>query len=1656
MSTDPNSRTPLVRLATALAISLFCTALLLAGVAAPAGAQIDPDDFSVRFSADAQGDIAQIGNAVLTCPTSNTRCAPTQAGNDNETNNSFSMVNIDVDGDASTFNSSTADLDLPDDAEVLWAGLYWGAGYNEGQTTTTAPDPAARDTVRLRTPIAGYSTVTADELNTLPSGNNQGFQGFADITSVVQAAGDGTYGVANVQARTGQTGYGGWSIQIVYRDLTQPPRNLTIFDGLELVAATGGAVPVDVSGFQTPGRGPVRTRIGVLAWEGDDGLGGDSLALNTTTLTDAVNPSNNFFNSTISESGSHATAKNPNHVNQLAMDLDRVSADGVLANGATSATVTFDTNGDGYYPGVMTFATDLFQPNVDVQKVGTDLNGGDAEPGDIIEYSIEVSNFLPAPGEGIDDAREVVLTDPLPEFTTLVPGSITINNGVNAGAKTETVDADQAEVVDDVLTVRLGDGADDTDGGTIASDETTTVSFRVEIIDTVPNATNIDNRARVRYVGTTGTEIQDTSETVTTVVRRESDLSVIKTADPADVVTVGDTITWTIDVANAGPDDDPAVIVTDTLPAGVTVTNASPACSQIGSTVTCALGALAAGDSTSVTIAATVDGGTTGPLDNVATVEGDNEDPDPSDDSTGPVTVDLGQPPVATDDSATTATNTAVTTDVVANDTDPDGDDAALLLSAVSDPAGGTAGIVDGELVYTPDAGFAGTDTVTYTVTDEQGLTDTGTLTVTVDNAAPIARNDAGSVEEGETITLDLLVNDTDANGDGLTVTISNPPAGVTDNGDGTISYEPGLLGDADPDTVTVTFAYSVDDGNGGTDTATVALTVTQVPPVTSPDSVLTDHATPVTINVLANDAAPGNTGPLAVISVTVDPADGSATISGDQVIFTPADGVAGDVTFTYTVRDASGSTLTETVTVTVANAAPDATDDTAAVPFDTATPIDVLANDADANGDTLVVAGVTGVVGGSVAIGADGTPVFTPDTDFVGTGGFTYTVSDGNGGTDTAAVTVTVANADPIAVDDSASTAADTPVVVTVLDNDSDPNGTPLTVSIVEAPGGGSALVDGAGNVTVTPPSGFVGEYVVTYQVSDGDGGTDTATITVTVANATPDAQDDTAGVAAYGGAETPTTVTIDVVANDTDANGDTIVVTSVDTTSDSGGTIVDDGDGTVTYTPPADYVGTDSFTYGIADGRGGTASATVSVVVSADAPVARDDVFTLPNPAPGTLPAALTGAALLGNDISPNGLTLTVSAIGTATGGTAALNPDDTVDFTPDANFVGTATFGYTISDSAGGSDTATVRVIVPNAVPTAGADSASVAGGGQVDIPVLDNDADPNGDTLTITGLGGAAGTVGINPDGSIRYEAAAGFKGTDTFTYQVVDGDGGTASATVTVTVDNAAPVADDDSASTTNATAVDIDVLSNDTDPNGDALTVTAVDAPSNGTAVAGPAGVITYTPAGGFKGTDTFGYTLSDADSATDTAVVTVSVANAAPVAADDAATTPENTPTTIDLTVGDSDVNGDALTYSLGASPAGGSVSITPAGEATYTPLAGFSGTDTFTYRVSDGDGGISSATVTVTVTDVPPTAVDDTVTVTGVAAGQPNPPVSIPVLDNDLDPAGNGLSLESIDTDGTTGTADTSGDDISYTPAPGFKGTDTVSYRLIDGSGN
>jgi hypothetical protein len=616
---------------------------------------------------------------------------------------------------------------------------------------------------------------------------------------------------------------------------------------------------------------------------------------------------------------------------------------------------------------------------------------------------------------------------------------------------------------------------------------------------------------------------------------------------------------------------------------------------------------------------------------------------------------------------------------------------------------------------------------------------------------------------------------------------------------------------------------------------------------------------------VLANDTdADGD--PLTAILVT-DVQNGVLTLNSDgSFTYNPTLNFDGVDSFTYKCNDGTNDSNVATVTITVIppNFAPIAVNDSDITTINTPVTTDVLANDSDVENDPLTVSIVSPSANGTLAVNADNTVTYTPNTGFTGTDSYTYVCNDGIDDSNVATVTITVVaqNSAPVAVADTAVTNEDTAVIVDVLANDSDVDGNVLTVSSVTQGANGSVFINMDETVTYTPDPDFNGSDSFTYMANDGilDSNPATVTITVNAVNDAPVAVNDTAGTTAG------VPVAIDVLVNDTDVDGDVLSVSGV--TQGASGTVSINANNTVTYTPNTGFTGTDTFTYTAFDGTSNSNNATVTITVVAQniAPVAVDDTAV-------TNQGTAVIVNVLANDSDADGDALTVSSVTQGTNGSVSINADETVTYIPDPGFSGSDSFTYMANDGIADSNPATVTITVNavNSAPVALNDSASTTAGVPVIIDVLANDTDVDGDVLSVSGVTqGASGTVIINADNTVTYTPNTGITGTDTFTYTAFDGTLNSNTATVTITVNPPAampPVAVDDAASTTRLSSVTIDLTGNDYDPDGtvDLTTVTIMNLPHayHGTLVNNGDGTVTFTSTK-WLGTTTFTYTVRD------------------------------------------------------------------------------------------------------------------------------------------------------------------------------------------------
>jgi uncharacterized repeat protein (TIGR01451 family) len=736
--------------------------------------------FTPKYSTNANGAILTIGNNLLTCPAGSSSagvsCASARGGSVAD-NNGFTMVNLDADGVDGTSNSSSSTLNLPAGSTVLWAGLYWGARLQAG-TGGSAGNAAAVNSMLLQAPGGGYQTVTASAAARDQFGPNttsyNAYQRFADVTSVVQAAGNGTYWGANVAAATGEDRYAGWAMTVVYAAPGLPLRNLTVFDGFNVVSG-GNPQNITVSGFQAPLAGTVDAQLTMVAYEGDLSQTGDFTRLNNTQLATALSPGSNFFDSANGLNGASVTTRTPADRNQLGFDIKNLGVSGVIPNGATSAQFTFSSNGDVYYPGVVGLAINLYAPDFTTSsKSVVDLNGNSpARPGDTLRYTLTYTNT------GQDNAVNVISRDLLPVNTTYVPGSLRLLSappGVTTGTLPDSY------VQGGVVTVPLGTPGAVTPptGGRIGIGQSSQYSVDV-VVGTAAGGATVTNLANLAYSGETPPRVSATYTTnpASTDVITQADVSVTKSMAPAggvhgDPSAVGSEIVGTITVTNNGPNTAMNVTMRDPIidgwtnasldvPTGVTCTVTNP---QTG-VVNCSLGNLEVGQSVVIRAHGSMDPATTQTsMTNLAYVSTDSYDPNLNNnvgvDTIALVRVaDLAITKTATPASATPGTTVSYTLSVTNNGpstaqdvviSDLADNAAQLALTQVTDTSGGaTCAAPAGSSLQCTVSTMAPGATATVTVTGRIA-SNLGAI-VAVGNAATVTANTADTNPANNRVT---------------------------------------------------------------------------------------------------------------------------------------------------------------------------------------------------------------------------------------------------------------------------------------------------------------------------------------------------------------------------------------------------------------------------------------------------------------------------------------------------------------------------------------------------------------------------------------------------------------------------------------------------------------------------------------------------------------------------------------------------------------------------------------------------------------------------------------------------------------------------------------------------------------------------------------
>ena len=1011
--------------------------------------------------------------------------------------------------------------------------------------------------------------------------------------------------------------------------------------------------------------------------------------------------------------------------------------------------------------------------------------------------------------------------------------------------------------------------------------------------------------------------------------------------------------------------------------------------------------------------------------------------------------------PTATSITINVSTDTVFAGGLSGND--PDGDTIIFFQGSTLASHGDVSISSNGNFTYTPDVGYTGPDSFSFSVSDgvfssasdvivSVQVTDPGTGGNTAPVATPISINVALNT------TFFGGLSGSDADGDPLTfsigsTTVQHGSVGLNSNGTFTYSPNTGYTGSD-------SFSFRVNDGTVNSADAIVSVQVNgaaNTPPVATPVSINVGFNTTFSGGLSGTDA---NGDSLTFSAGSTLAAHGVVNItSGGSFTYTPNTGYTGSDSFSFKVNDGIANSADALVSIqvgTASNTPPVANPINFNVTLNTTFTGGLSGSDVD--GDSLIFSsGSTLASHGIVNINSNGTFSYTPNTGFTGTDSFSFKVNDGTVNSADAIVSINVGgstNTPPIATPVSINVNLNTTFSGTLSGSDAD--GDSLTFSAGSTLAAhGVAIISSNGAFTYTPNTGYTGTDSFSFKVNDGTANSADATVSVQVGTAS-----NTPPVAQPKSITVVMNTTFAGSLNGTDADGDSLTF-SLSSVHAAHGAVQINPNGTFTYQPNTGYTGSDSFSFRVNDGQVNSAEALVSIQVIATG-------NSPPVAIPVTIHVGLNttfSGTLSGFDGDGDPLTFSKGSKLAAHG---TVNIDSTGAFTyiPNTGYTGSDSFAFRVNDGTVNSADALVSVQVgtaSNTPPTANSISINVDQNTVFSGTLTGADVD--GDSLTFSAGSTAAahGSVFINSNGSFIYNPQPGYTGSDTFSFKVNDGTINSAEALVFVTVaavGNTPPVA----ASTIITVAANTTFHGTLTafDADGDALTFSAGNiAAAHGTVIINSNGTFTYRAEAGFTGSDAFSFVANDGTADSSEAIVSVIVgssSNTVPIAHPATVSTTQNV--TLSGTLTGTDADGDFLTYAIGPTlPTHGTAAVDSDGNYSYTPNAGFTGFDLFAFRVNDGTANSAAATVIVNVRAL----VNDAPTVTnGSAHVSTNVKFEGYVSPLAEDPEGDPLTFAVV-TPPTHGNLALNPDGtFAYTPDTDFTGADVFTFQANDGSSN
>lgn len=734
---------------------VFGIAVVGLTVSAPVEA-INISPFTTVYNKNINGQFAMTGNTVLSCSTTEgsnaANCSRARSFGTpivNYNNNAYVMRNSNTGiagltssqstfDDTHVFNSSTATVTIPASATVTKAFLFWFGTLEKpsaSQGGIAAVNGNEKNKVVFARENETCSTTTACEVTgsvateTDTNGTVKFYRSFADITSKIvsgvhwSVSGSeqtAQFSAGNIQTAQGVDRSAGWSLILVYAHPDEPLRNITVYSGFSYVAQQSSE-QINLSGFLTPPTGTVTSNVGVVGIEGDNSSTGDSLIVTsagrTTTVTNALNPANNFLNSTVSQDGVRNSyfdnTSADKYQNTFGVDVDRFELVNAVPNNATSASVTFSSNLDTYFPAAMVMANELYAPELKLTKYISNVTQGgsgsnsDVTQGDTLEYTLEIENV------GVGTATDIVLTDAQDSHLTFLSSPMPSGCSLSTGS----------------LVCTIASLEPTTPGGTAAPIVKTfraTVSGADDTSDGIHDF--ISNSVSGVYSGPLGE-----TETVSNVVNAQysvqpTDLE-LTLAFADSYVQAGSASNLTATITNLGIGIDTSPSVSITVPNGLTPDINGTNCLFVSPLITCPAAAfgitgagLAPGDSVTRTIAMTTDltGASLFEVSGHVTTGNIDGDPNAYNDTASAALGANHAPTALPTEIFAEQGGAAQVVDLSLGTADYDSDSLRYVVGSLAAQFG-TLTVVGSTVTFTPNATWYGGKTITYDVYDDKG-----------------------------------------------------------------------------------------------------------------------------------------------------------------------------------------------------------------------------------------------------------------------------------------------------------------------------------------------------------------------------------------------------------------------------------------------------------------------------------------------------------------------------------------------------------------------------------------------------------------------------------------------------------------------------------------------------------------------------------------------------------------------------------------------------------------------------------------------------------------------------------------------------------------------------------------------------------------------